>query len=309
MMKQFLFDFEHHDMFAGLEATGCVRTQNIYPIKSQDSSIRVVFENLYASCSVQLDVADHPATWDASGDVAVSLMLSPDTSGEGYVGHNVKVLHRYTSFEHLPFRYIPVREVLTRTQIWIDSCPYNSLKNFMYNVLGNPNTGSLFFSIAASAHRHFSEPGGLAKHSLEVAQMVYSATACFAEHERWLAAATGLLHEVGRVRMNTDDSTAKATAGLVSCEVLNFEVLAPALQLLEKEWLDGAEAIRYMLDNLCRVRKSGLHLPITASIRSADLMSVMNNQREQAFQNKPQSQMFARLGNSTTEMFWQPSAP
>lgn len=309
MMDQFSFNLEGSDMLEAFETTGCIRAQNMYPITSQDSSIRVTFENLNASCFVQLDIADHPASWDVSGEVPVSLVLQPDQTGDGYIGHNVKVLNRYNSFEHLPFRYIPDREVLTSTQTWIDSCPYGSLKAFMYAVLANPSTGGLFFSVPASTHRHFSEPGGLAKHSLEVAQMVYSSTACFAEHERWLAATTGLLHEVGRVRMNTDDSTPTATAGLVSCEVLNFEVLGPALQLLEKEWLDGAEAIRYMLDNLCRVRKSNLHLPITASIRSADLMSVMNNQREQAFQGKPKSERFARVSNSAADMFWQPSAP
>lgn len=309
MMNQFSFDLEGYDMPESIEVTGCIRAKNMYSISSRDSSIRVTFENLNASCSVQLDVADHPAGWDASGEVPVSLVLLPGPTGESYIGHNVKVLNRYNSFEHLPFRYIPVREVLTSTQTWIDSCPYDSLKIFMYHVLGNPSVGSLFFSVPASTRRHFSEPGGLAKHSLEVAQMVYSSTACFAEHERWLAAATGLLHEVGRVRMNIDDNTPQSTAGLVSSEVLNFEVLGPALQLLEKEWRDGAEAIRYMLDNLCRVRKSNLHLPITASIRSADLMSVMNNQRELAFQDKPKSERFARVSNSAADMFWQPSAP
>lgn len=308
-MNPFSFDLEHSTLFDSLETKGCIRAQNIYSLTSQDSSIRVRFENLSASFSVQLDVADHPAGWEASGEVPVSLVLLPDNDGRGYIGHNVKVLTRYTSFEHLPYRYIPVREVLTDTQAWIDSCPYDSLKNFMYHVLGTPSIGGLFFSIPASTNKHFSEPSGLAKHSLEVAQMVYNATTCFAEHERWLAATTGLLHEVGRIRMNTDDITPKATAGLVSYEVLNFEVLGPALQLFEKEWLDGAEAIRYMLDNLCRVRKSNLHLPITASIRSADLMSVMNNQRDQAFQDKPQSERFARVSNSTADMFWQPSAP
>ena len=109
--------------------------------------------------------------------------------------------------------------------------------------------------------------------------------------------------------MNTNDSRPKATAGLISCETLNFEVLEPALQLFEQEWFDGAEAIRYMLDNFYKARKSGFHLPITASLRSADLMSMMNNQRDQAFQDKPPSERFARVGHSAAEMFWQPSAP
>lgn len=309
MMRQFSFDLDGSDKLDSLEVTGCIRTHYMYPISSQDSSIRVVFENLSTSCFVDLDIADHPAGWDVSGEVPVSLILRPDQYGESYIGRNLKVLKRYDSFEHLPFKYIPVRDILTSTQTWIDSCPHDSLKAFIYRVLGNPSVGGLFFSIPASKNRHFNEPGGLAQHSLEVAQMVYNSTTCFQEYERWLAAATGLLHEVGRVRMNTNESRPKATSGLVSCETLNFEVLGPALQLFEQEWFDGAETIRYMLDNFYKVRKSGFHLPITASIRSADLMSVMNNQRDQAFQDKPQSEKFARVAHSSADMFWQPSAP
>ncbi len=309
MMNQFLFDLDGYDMPESIEVVGCIRAHHLYSVSPTDSGIHVIFENLNESFMVRLDVADHPAALEVTGEVPVSLTLSQNTNSQSYAGHNLKVLNGYSSFEHLPFKYVPVRDVLTSTQKWIDSCPYFPLKTFMYRVLGSPSIGGLFFSIPASTHRHFSEPGGLAKHSLEVAQLVYSSTACFEEHERWLAATAGLLHEVGRVRMNTANSMPKATAGLVSCEVLNFEVLGPALQLLEKEWVDGAEAIRCMLDSLFRVRKSNLHLPITVSIRSADLMSVMNNQREQAFQDKPQSEKFARIGNSPTELFWQPSTP
>jgi hypothetical protein len=309
MMSQFSFDLDNYEMPDSVEVTGCIRTQNMYPISSRDSSIRVIFENLNASCSVQLNVDDHPANWEVAGEVPVSLTLQPNPAGHGYIGENLKVLNRYSSFEHLPFKYVPVREILNSTQKWIDSCPYIHLKAFMYRAIGNPSIGRLFFSIPASMHRHFSEPGGLARHSLEVAQMVYNATACFEEHERWLAAAAGLLHEVGRVRMNIDDSTLKATAGLVCCEVLNFEVLGPALQILEKEWADGAEVIRYMLDSLYRSRKSGPNLPITLSLRSADLMSMANNQRNLAFHDKPKSEVFARIGNSAADLFWQPSGP
>ncbi|WP_022967567.1 TraI domain-containing protein [Denitrificimonas caeni] len=308
-MNQFEFYLDNIEMTTSIDVTGCIRARKLYALSPQDSSISVSFANLNLSCSLRLDVDDHPACLEVSGEVPVSLTLEQNKTGNGYIGKNLKVLHNFETFEHLPYNYVPIRDLLTNTQQWLDTCPYDTLKNFAYQVLGNPSIGGLFFGIPASKDRHFSEPGGLVKHSLEVAQMVYASTACFAEHERWLAAVVGLFHEVGRVRLSTPAGVQKATAGLVSCEVLNFEVLSPALQLFEKEWLDGAEAIRYMLDNLCRVRKSGIHLPITASIRSADLMSMMNNQREQAFQDKPQSEKFARVAHSAADMFWQPSAP
>lgn len=309
MMNQFSFDLDSYEMPGSVEVTGCIQAQNLYYVSSKDAEIQVLFENLNESFLVRLDIADHPAALNMVGEVPVSLTLSQNPNNQSYTGHNLKVLNDYKSFEHLPFKYIPEREVLTNTQEWIDSCPYESLKTFIYRVLGDPSIGGLFFSIPASTHRHYSQLGGLAKHSLEVAQIVHSATTCFEEHERWLAAAAGLLHEVGRVRMSIDDSTLKATAGLVCCEVLNFEVLGPALQLFEKEWADGAEVVRYMLDSLYRPRKSGPNLPITLSLRSADLMSMANNQRNLAFKGKSKSEVFAQIGNSVGDLFWQPSAP
>lgn len=303
-MNQFNFDLDNFEMVTPTDVTGCIRTRKLYPVSTQESSICVSFANLNLCCSVLLDVADHSAYFDTVGDVPVSLTLVQHNNSDSYVGTNLKILHRFNTLDHLPYTSVPVRELLTSTQEWLDKCPYETLRKFAYQVLGNPSIGGLFFSIPVSKDRHFSEPGGLARHSLEVAQMVYGSTMCFAEHERWLAAVAGLFHEIGRVYINTANDTPKATAGLVSYEVLNFEVLGPALQLFEKEWADGAEAIRHMLESLCKTRKNGPHLPITFSIRSADLMSMTNNQRHRAFQDKQPSERFARLGGSQSEVFW-----
>lgn len=308
-MNQFNFDLNDFEMATPSDVTGCIRAGKLYAVSPRNSSICVSFANLNLSCSVRLDIADHPACLDMAGDVPVSLTLVQDKNSHSYVGTNLKVLHQFNTLDHLPYTGVPVRELLTSTQEWLDTCPYDTLRKFAYQVLGNPSIGGLFFSIPVSKEKHFSEPGGLARHSLEVAQMVYGSTICFAEHERWLAAVAGLFHEIGRVYMNTVNGTPKATAGLVSYEVLNFEVLGPALQLFEKEWADGAEAIRHMLESFCKTRKNGPHLPITFSIRSADFMSMTNNQRQVAFQDKQPSERFSRLGSSQSEVFWQPSEP
>ena len=308
-MNQFNFDLDDFEMATPTHVTGCIRARKLYAVSTQDTSICVSFENLNLGCSVLLDVADHPAYLETAGDVPVSLTLVQDKNSNSYVGTNLKILHQFNTLDHLPYTGVPVRELLTSTQEWLDTCPYDTLRKFAYQVLGKPGIGGLFFSIPVSKDRHFSEPGGLARHSLEVAQMVYGSTICFAEHERWLAAVAGLFHEIGRVYMNTVNSTPKATAGLVSYVVLNFEVLGPALQIFEKEWADGAEAIRHMLESFCKTRKNGPHLPITFSIRSADFMSMTNDQRQRAFQDKSKSEKFARLGSSQNEVFWQPDAP
>ena len=76
-----------------------------------------------------------------------------------------------------------------------------------------------------------------------------------------------------------------------------------------RPYQNGAEAIRHMLESLCKTPRNGPHLPITISIRSADFMSMSNEQRQMAFQGKPQSERFARLGSSQSEVFWLPRLP
>lgn len=80
-------------------------------------------------------------------------------------------------------------------------------------------------------------------------------------------------------------------------------MLGLALQTFEKKRADGAQAIQHILENFCKKRKHGPHLLITFSVRNADFMSMTNNRRQIAFQCKPQSEKFARLGNPQSKVF------
>lgn len=137
-MNQFEFDLDNIEMATLVDVTGCIQARKLYELSPQDSSICVSFTNLNLGCSVRLDIDDHPACLEFSGEVPVSLTLEQNKTGSGYIGKNLKVLHNFETFEHLPYNYVPVRDLLTNTQQWLDTCPYESLKNFAYQVLGNP---------------------------------------------------------------------------------------------------------------------------------------------------------------------------
>lgn len=79
-----------------------------------------------------------------------------------------------------------------------------------------------YLGIPVSKKQRFNEPDGLARHSLDVARIIYRSTIWFAEHERWLATIADLLHEIGRVSMRTVERMPRATGSLVSYDILNF---------------------------------------------------------------------------------------
>ena len=130
MMSQFNFDLDDFEMATPVDVTGCIRTSKLYAVSTQDSSICVSFANLNLGCSVLLDVADHPAYFETAGDVPVSLTLVQDKNSHSYVGTNLKILHQFNTLGHLPYTGVPVRELLTSTQEWLDTCPLSMAITF-----------------------------------------------------------------------------------------------------------------------------------------------------------------------------------
>jgi len=155
----------------------------------------------------------------------------------------------------------------------------------------------------ASTSYHHREFGGLSQHSLEVAEMSYASTQCFEEHERWLAAVSGLLHDVGKVRTLTQDRQQTSIGQLIAPEILNVEILAGAFQHLDQVWADGAIAIRYILGSLMKPRDQKPLLPITIAVKQADVASAAASNRRLAFADKPSHPEATGFAG----VYWKPS--
>lgn len=288
--------------------TGCLIPQQAYRV-SMTSTIFLTVENLSGNHEVMLELPDHPGSWQVDGLLAVSIMVA--RHDYYLLGSNIQVttLDHFQSLAHLPASKVSVEAVMAVEQ-WLQPCPYEPLKRFVYQVLGQPAVGCAYFSLPASANHHHCYTGGLAQHSLEVAQSVYAVSGCFPEHERWLAAVAGLLHDLGKVRSFHPDGRRTEAGYLVSHELLGLELVVPALSRLDATWADGANALRYLFGWIIRPHQQRPMMPIALTIRQADVMSASADNRLKAFSDKPGWQTFAKHnGPGPVSTYWLPSPP
>lgn len=66
-------------------------------------------------------------------------------------------------------------------------------------------------------------------------------------HERYLALAAGLLHDLGKVWMSKTSGSKRAVPRIVRHEDLTLEILGPAFDKRDINWSDGGAALRYLL--------------------------------------------------------------
>lgn len=290
--------------------SGCVIPRRAYQVSSLNSAIFLSVENLSGPHEILLELDDHPAHWDENGLIAVSILVN--RHGEYLLGSNgqIQTLQSFKDLAHLPRSSVGSVEMVIAVQQWLQSCPYPALQDFLLNVLGQPDIGCGFFSRPASASHHHCYPGGLAQHSLEVARSVYAVSGCFDEHERWLAAVAGLLHDLGKVRTFYPDGRRTEVGHLITHELIGFELIGPALSKLDDSWPDGANMLRYLFDWLLHPRQQRPMLPIALTIKQADVMSAAADNRQRAFRDKPRSHSFAKhAGPGPASVYWLPSPP
>ncbi len=290
--------------------TGCLIAQQAYQVSPHKPAIFLSVENLSGSHEVLFELEDHPGKWLTTGLTTVSILVN--RNGKYLLGSNGQVAtpDSFKSLAHLPASLVGSVDTVMAVEQWLQTCPFPPLKAFVHQVLGQPSVGCDFFSLPASANHHHCHTGGLAQHSLEVAQSIYAVSGSFAEHERWLAAVAGLLHDLGKVRCFHADGRRTETGHLVSHELLGLELIVPALSRLDSVWADGANALRYLFDWMLRPRQQRPMMPIALTIRQADVMSASADNRQRAFSSKPDWQTFARFdGSGSASAYWLPRPP
>ena len=93
-------------------------------------------------------------------------------------------------------------------------------------------------------------------------------------HERELCIAAGLLHDIGKVWSYTPDMFLNSAASAMGHELVGFCRLERELKTLEKEWPDGAYAMRVLLSGCGRMRKDGtMPTALVARLKAADQRS------------------------------------
>lgn len=144
----------------------------------------------------------------------------------------------------LPAALCPKPDALNTLVDLVDSIKEPLLKEFVCNVLLQPNIGLKFIQCPASIKHHHNYGGGLLEHSVEVAQDF----AMHAQHhseQRDLAIATGLLHDIGKTQTYTVDGQRTAIGQIINHDDLTLEICASSLQILSVSHAGFANQLRH----------------------------------------------------------------
>lgn len=173
----------------------------------------------------------------------------------------------------LPALLCPVRGVVAEIVGLIRQIHSEPLRCIVERVFLRRDVTASFWTMPASARHHHAVPGGLAVHSLEVAQDLAEQGA-LNECERDLCIAAGLLHDIGKVWSYTSDMFQTTEARAMGHELLGLVRLHEELSMLHIEWPEGAHSMRALLSGNTRMRHDGsMPTALIARLKAADQRS------------------------------------
>ena len=177
------------------------------------------------------------------------------------------------ALQELPPDQCPIANVLPLTLARIESLVTTPLRAMVKRIFMDREVCKTYWTMPASARHHHAYPGGLAKHSLEVADDLAGQTH-LSEVESDLGVAGALLHDIGKVWAYQDNMHLSPAGLAMGHELLGLARLEKELSLLESDWPDGAYALRVLISGCARMRQDGsLPMALLARIKAADQRS------------------------------------
>lgn len=191
-----------------------------------------------------------------------------------------------SALAYLPMDLCPVGGVLPETMALIDEIQADPLRQFVRRVFEQRDVCAHYWTMPASARHHHAHPGGLAEHSLEVAEDIATQSQ-LTPIERDLGIAGGLLHDIGKVWACTADMFPNAGGRAMGHELIGLSRMERHLQTLESHWPDGAYAMRVLLSGCSRPRPDGsMPSALVTRIRACDQRSCERDQGQAGRKNR-----------------------
>lgn len=185
---------------------------------------------------------------------------------------------RLNALEFLQPSVCPIKSVFADTLALVDDLQTEPLRRLIRSVFLDREVQARYWTMPASARHHHAHAGGLAEHSLEVAQDI-ATQAQLTGIERDLGIVGGLLHDIGKVWAYTDNMFPNIAGQAMGHELIGLARMEQHLQVLEASWPDGAYAMRVLLSGCARPRADGsLPSALVARIRACDQRSCERNQ-------------------------------
>lgn len=171
------------------------------------------------------------------------------------------------------------------------------LQEFVVDVLSDVETATAFLSRPASFSFHHSEPGGLLRHSLEVANIVWTLPG-MTTVDREIALVGALFHDLGKIRTYSENRHMTTLGRLVGHDQLTLEICAQALRNLDRRWPEGAAILRHVWTCASAGARYGIASKSVAAdaVRLADSYSATAANHELAQEIGHPSGEFVELG-------------
>ncbi|MGJ8680566.1 HD domain-containing protein [Paraglaciecola sp.] len=132
----------------------------------------------------------------------------------------------------LPRSLCPFPEAVDALIVFTSRLHHPAMRQFLRQVLLQPNIGLRYLQCPASLRYHHNYPGGLIQHSVEVAWDIAGIRE-LSPFEQDIAVVAALLHDIGKTLTLTPDGTRTAIGSLVDHDQLTLEICAEPLKLLE----------------------------------------------------------------------------
>lgn len=173
--------------------------------------------------------------------------------------------------DYVPENACPQKGVVRGVREIINTIEHCALKQFVEEAFAQPDVFRYFWTCPGSIRHHHARAGGLAQHSLDVAQRIYHTTYDRPAH-RDLGVAAGLLHDIGKVWAYADGDLTPEAARL-GHEQLGFERLLPRILHLRDECRETGLAMQALLSGEWRRAHHGRAMAIGSLVKSADQFS------------------------------------
>ncbi|NJD39673.1 MAG: hypothetical protein FIA89_15330 [Geobacter sp.] len=158
-----------------------------------------------------------------------------------------------TSYADNPVTLLPLKEEYNLTDVqkfiaMVDNLEISQLKDLLYRVFADEDLATTYLTGKSSRGYHHNEPGGLLRHSLQVAEIVARYRGVVQDYQLEIGIVAALLHDIAKVRMWYNRPATEVSAPILSHDLMTTEMIATPLKALEAEWKDGAALLRDCLN-------------------------------------------------------------
>lgn len=178
-------------------------------------------------------------------------------------------------FDLIPWHFGTDADVVSRCRKIVDTLHTPALRRFASRVFSIPEVFHNFWGCPASRKHHHNRTGGLAAHSIELAESVL-ATPLLKSRDRDLAVTYALMHDIGKIWCY-DNSGGYAEP--LGHDLAALDHLHGPLRLLKSEWRDGALALSSLLAGLWKYRKGRPIMAIGKLVQGLDQLSTEQDLR------------------------------